>query len=306
MDSSIPSSSRLLKEPQVAYNLKFDGDTAIIKNPEYFDLGKTLFCGQAFRWAQAGGVYRGVAYGRVLNLQQDNGDIMLFPVTENEFYGIWEKYFDLRRDYNTLISAYSSDGILKKGIDCAYGLRVLNQQPFETLISFILSAFNNIKRIAGIIENLCKRYGEKIIYQGRVYFAFPEARKLARACESVIRECGAGYRAEYVIEAAKKVSEGFSLEALKNLPYEKAKKELMQLKGVGGKVADCVLLYSLGFAEAFPMDVWMKRVIYNIYGFEGKDREIRDYICSRFGENAGIAQQFLFHYARTNKLGVLK
>jgi len=278
-------------------------NTVTVKNVKHFKPETILFCGQAFRWRKTGeGEFRGVAHGRVLNLAAKDGDIRLYPATQGEYETIWERYFDFKRDYGALMGSFTADPLLKKSMEYADGMRVLNQEPFETLVSFILSANNNIRRNTGIIESLCCCFGEKLEYNGEVYSAFPEPEALANAPVSAIAACGAGYRAPYVQKAAQSVAGGFGLEALRRLDYETAKKALMEIKGVGGKVADCVLLYSLGFSGAFPMDVWMKHVVCDLYGFCGQgEKELRRFIGEKFGEDAGIAQQYLFHYARMNK-----
>jgi N-glycosylase/DNA lyase len=287
------------------HKTEFTGDTVKIQNLEHFDPETTLFSGQAFRWRKEGGAYRGVAHAKVVELSVKDGEALLYPVTEAEYRRIWEHYFDLKRDYGALMGDFKGDAILRDGMDFASGMRVLNQEPFETLISFIISANNNIARITGIVERLSGRFGERLEYGGKEYFAFPEPEALANAAPGEIAACGAGYRAPYIQDAARAVAGGFDLAAVRQLPYEEAKARLGTLKGVGPKVADCILLYSLGFAEAFPLDVWMKRVVYNLYGFREKsEKELRAFIAEKFGKNAGIAQQYLFHYTRMNKLGL--
>jgi N-glycosylase/DNA lyase len=180
---------------------------------------------------------------------------------------------------------------------CA-GLRILRQPIWECLVSFLLSSNNNVKRISGIVERLCKRYGRDM--GGR--FAFPEAETLAKAGEAGIKACGAGYRAAYVAEAARAVAGGFEPDALRHMGYEAAKKELLRLKGAGEKVADCVLLYSCGYGEAFPVDVWVLRAMHNYFPEAGKSaKEIRLFAAERFGVLSGLAQQYLFHYERSMK-----
>ncbi len=287
------------------HSVEFIQNKVVIKNLAHFDPETILFCGQAFRWQKEGRRYVGVAHGRVLCMEKTQDDICLYPATRAEYAEIWEDYFDLKRDYAAVQQCYTGDEVLEKGMAYACGMRVLNQQPFETMISFIISANNNIKRITGIIERLCRQYGQKILFEGREYFAFPSPAALAGAAEEELRACGAGYRAAYIRSAAQAVCGGFDLEALKNLPYEQANERLTQIRGVGKKVADCILLYSLGFAQAFPLDVWTRRAIFNMYGYAGKnEKELNAYIAEKFGKHAGLAQQYLFHYVRKNKLGV--
>lgn len=289
----------------MAYSADFFNRTVQLKNVEHFDPEMTLFCGQAFRWERVNGLYRGIAHGRVLELFMDGGEVRMAPVTAAEFNAVWKRYFDLDRDYGALKRDFEGDPVLVQGMEYAGGMRVLNQEPFETLVSFIISANNNVKRITGIIRKLSARFGERINHNGCEYFAFPKPAALANADAADLAACGAGYRAAYIKEAAAAVCGGFDLEGLKDMPYEEAKKSLMTIKGVGGKVADCILLYALGFEEAFPLDVWMKRVVYNLYGFCGKsEKDLRAFIREKFGPKAGLAQQYLFHYARMNRLGI--
>jgi N-glycosylase/DNA lyase len=259
--------------------------------------------GQCFRFIrQADGAYHGVARGRFLRVEKNGDDVSLFPCSRDEFESIWSSYFDLGRDYAKLF-ADCGDKALLEGRKYAKGLRVLNQEPFETLISFIISANNNLGRIRGIVERICGACGEPFDCAGRACHAFPTPGRLAALDVDEFTGCGCGYRSPYLRETARQVADGFDLEALRSLPYGEAKKRLMRLRGVGPKVADCVLLFALGKTDAFPADVWIKRVMKKLYGFEGNDRQIYECAKSKFGENAGIAQQYLFYYARENGLG---
>ena len=159
--------------------------------------------------------------------------------------------------------------------------------------------------LSGLVINLTKKYGDKIDSFGSELYSFPKPEMLAEATLEDLYLCGAGYRAPYIKETASMIADGFILNGLKQLSYLEARKKLTELKGVGNKVADCVLLYSLGFSNAFPLDVWIKRVIHNLYGFESeKDSEILGFIEKTFGKYAGIAQQYLFYYVKENKLGI--
>jgi N-glycosylase/DNA lyase len=190
---------------------------------------------------------------------------------------------------------------LTEGIRYAQGLRVLRQPYFETLISFIISANNNVGRISRIVETLCERYGEPVLGG----WDFPTAEKLATLTTDELKACGTGYRADYISGTAMMICEGFSLDAVADMPYEQAREKLTTLPGVGLKVADCVALYGMGFSRSFPLDVWMRRVICGVYDYSGKnDKDMRRFVDTTFGEHAGIAQQYLFHYARNHKEAV--
>lgn len=273
---------------------------AAVFDTDCFEPSHIFENGQAFRFFPCGeGAYEGVAHGRYLRVCKNGDRATLFPCTKRDFEEIWKHYFDLERDYSSLFCA-CGDEALAAGRQFGCGMRILNQQPFETLISFIISANNNLKRIRGIVEKLCALCGEPFEQEGKTWRRFPEPEALAAVTTGELAACGCGYRAPYIKEAARMVAEGFSLEALRTLSYETAKKELQRLSGVGPKVADCVLLFSLGFYGAFPADVWIKRVMREHYGFEGNDRQIYEFARERFGECAGIAQQYLFFWQREN------
>ena len=175
---------------------------------------------------------------------------------------------------------------------------MLNQQPFELLISAIVSANNNLKRIKSIVEKICAACGEPFLAEGRRFYRFPVPERLAALTEEELLDCGCGYRAPYILASARAVADGFDLEKVGMLPYGQAKAELCRLPGVGPKVADCILLFSLRKTDAFPADVWIKRVMERLYGFTGNDKQLYAFAREKFGPYAGIAQQYLFYYAR--------
>lgn len=260
---------------------------------EDFDLPHTLDCGQAFRWrCDENGLWSGVAFNNFLSLKKlSDGTVVLFNTTKEDFENIWCDYFDLNRDYKSIILKLSQNDVLKRACEYSYGIRILNQEPFETLCSFIISQNNNIKRIKGIIERLCENFGEKT---DNGYYTFPTPQKIASLTIDDLAVLRSGFRAKYLIDAAKKVSNGeVKLENLKKLPLDEARNELMKILGVGPKVADCCLLFSHGHTDAFPKDVWIKRAISVLFNGE-LPKEAENY--------AGIAQQYIFFYARDTKL----
>lgn len=249
----------------------------------FIDLETTFNCGQCFRWKARDGLYTGYSGDRKATVKQaDNGlGITLIDVDERDIE-YWERYFCVDMDYSALIKRFSEDLTLKKACEFAPGIRVLRQNAFETLISFIISQNNNIKRITGIIENICENYGTN--------GAFPPPGVLAGLNESDLLRLGAGYRARYIIGAAKKVNLGeINLDEIRKMSYNTAKGELLKIVGVGDKVADCVLLFGFSKYTAFPKDVWIKRVLAEYYPDSLPD-------CIQGYE--GIAQQFLFNYIR--------
>ncbi len=250
-------------------------------------LPETLDCGQCFRWKpDEKGNWRGVVKGVYRTIRPEEDGITLLGVDEAEFNSVWLDYFDFERDYDALKANFSGNEMLKNACEFAPGIRVLRQEPWEAFITFIISQNNNIARIKGIVERLCAAFGDEI--EEGVY-AFPTAEKLAAEPAESFAKIGCGYRAEYISSAAKEVAEGkLDLEELKTAPLNEARERLLKVHGVGPKVADCVLLYGLGRVERCPADVWMKRVIAALGG--EMPPCVTDY--------AGIAQQFLFHYAR--------
>ncbi|MEE1239745.1 MAG: DNA-3-methyladenine glycosylase [Acutalibacteraceae bacterium] len=276
------------------FSAKFDNNNVYIKNYGGFDLPHTLDCGQAFRWEEIeNGIWHGVAFNKYLKLEKLNdGTIVLYNITEEDFENIWRHYFDLDRDYDKIITAISKDETLKKASEYAHGIRVLNQEPWETLCSFIISQNNNIKRIKGIISRLCENFGEDM----GGYYTFPTAEKIASLTLEDLSVLRSGFRAKYILDAAKKVASGeVELEKLKTAPTNEARDELMKITGVGPKVADCVLLFALEHADAFPKDVWIKRAMQVLF-----DGELPE--CAK--SYAGIAQQYIFLYARETKLSL--
>ena len=276
------------------FSAKFDNNNVYITNYGGFALPHTLDCGQAVRWEEdENGIWHGVAFNKYLKLQKlSDGTVVLYNTSKDDFEGIWRHYFDLDRDYNEIITAISEDETLKKASEYAHGIRVLNQEPWETLCSFIISQNNNIKRIKGIISRLCENFGES--KDG--YYTFPTAEKIAGLTLDDLSVLRSGFRAKYILDAANKVASGeVRLENLKNAPTDGARDELMKITGVGPKVADCVLLFGLEHADAFPKDVWIKRAMQVLF-----DGELPE--CAK--PYAGIAQQYIFLYARETKLSL--
>lgn len=260
-----------------------------------FDAEQSLFCGQTFRFQRTPEGIKGVVAGKLICVKNENGDTIISNVEEQDV-DFWLDYFDFNRDYEEMKNEFAKDEYLRKGMEYAPGIRVLNQEHFETLISFIISANNNISRISLIISRLCEKYGKKI-EEG--YYSFPTPQELKDVKESDYAAIGAGYRARYLEQTVHSILNGFDLSEIANMEYETAKKKLLTLMGVGGKVADCILLFSYKFSNAFPMDVWMKRVVKKLYGINA-DKNAQKQLEERFGTNAGIAQQYLFHYARNH------
>jgi N-glycosylase/DNA lyase len=261
----------------------------ILKGVECLSLPLTLDCGEAFRWAeQEDGSWSGAAYGKYLNIKEENGNFILKDTSLEDFENVWRNYFDLDRDYAAICAKLKEDELVRETIDEYYGIRILNQEPWEALVSFVISQQNNIKRIKGIIKRLCDTYGEKIC-DG--WHAFPTSKTLSKLSVEDFEAIGLGYRAKYVKKLADDVESGaIDLAAIKAMDLDDAKKTLLSIYGVGEKVANCALLFGFQFIRCFPVDVWMKRVL----------QYYPDGLPECFSGYEGIAQQYLFHWARNN------
>lgn len=259
----------------------------MILDPKRFSAAHTFDCGQCFRWMrQPDGSYKGVAGGRPATIYDKDGRAVIECDPGDLDY--FNNYLDLDRDYASIALSFPRDDFTSAAIEHGYGLRILRQEPWEALISFIISQCNNIQRIQGIISRLCSLFGDKIADD---LYAFPTAERLAQLCEEDLAPLRAGYRAAYILSAAKSVASGsFVPDDIYSMDTPEARKALMSLNGVGGKVADCVLLFGYGKLDAFPVDTWMKKA--RAYYPGGMDP-------TSFGSYAGIAQQYIFYYARS-------
>lgn len=255
---------------------------------ESFDLARTLDCGQAFRWRpRPQGGWEGAAGDRFLRLERRGADILLLGAAEADA-AFWRDYLDLDRDYPALWQLFRRNPTLRRALADSPGIRVLRQEPWETLCTFILSANNNVPRIKGIVDRLCQSWGEPI--PGSGFYGFPRPERLAPLSPGDLAPLRAGWRGEYLLDAARRVTEGrLDLREVAALPTPEAAARLREVKGVGPKVADCTLLFGFGRVECIPMDVWMSRVMARHYP-KGLPRYLRPY--------GGIAQQVLFDAAR--------
>ncbi len=262
-------------------------DYISVSEIECINIPVSLDCGQSFRWKEKDGFWEGIAFSKKISVRQFENEIRFYGTNADDFNNIWCDYFDLNRDYKSITEKISSDEYMKKAVESYYGIRVLNQEPWETLCSFIISQNNNIPRIKGIIDRLCENFGEHIS-DGE--YSFPTAEKIASLSVEDLSVLRAGFRNKYILDAAKKVASGeVDFEKIKNSPIETGREELQKITGVGPKVAECVLLYGFNKSEAFPVDVWVKRIMAEMYP-DGLPE------CSKGVE--GIAQQYLFHWRR--------
>lgn len=280
----------------------------ILTEVEDFDLTHIFDCGQCFRFNKTEeNTYTGVAKNRVLTISQEGDSVTFYDTTEQDFHDIWYDYFDFNTDYKKIKSTLAKDNIMRDAISYGTGIRILRQDLWETIISFIISASNNIPRIKGIVERLCAAYGDKIEYMGKTYYSFPTVERMALLSKEDLSVIRSGFRDKYILDAVSKFHSGVINENdFDNISTLDAKKLLMSISGIGNKVSDCILLFGLGRADSFPVDVWIKRVMEYCY-FDGAEQsidKISSFANNKFGLLGGYAQQYLFFYARENKIGI--
>lgn len=287
---------------------KVDGNNIIINRLCDFDIEHILECGQCFRfYKKTDKDYVVVAYDKILRITQDEDEIVFHNTIREDFDSIWTKYFDLERDYTSIKRVLSDkDEHLHRAVSEKGGIRILQQDTWETLISFIISQNKSISHIKKLIEDISKRYGTYIGEEdGIEFYSFPTIEQLSEATEQDLRDLKVGFRAPYIADACRKVvNNEIALDKLAHMDIMDAKNELMKIKGVGPKVADCVLLFGAKRYEVFPTDVWVKRIMEHYYfGSDTKIKVIHEFAVEHYGTLAGFAQQFLFYYARDFKIG---
>ena len=281
-----------------------------IENIKSFELADIFDCGQCFRWnEELDKSYTGIFGKNVLNVKQEPDEegykITFTGVCNGNIEDICKNYFDLNRDYEEIKNKLSKiDEFMAQSISYGEGIRILNQDLWEMIISFIISANNNIPRIKGIIERMSKKYGEEIEFRGKKYYTFPTIEALKNASKEELRTLGMGFRDKYIYETTKIIAEKqVDLESLKNKETKQAREELLKLNGV---VADCILLFStLKRLDVFPIDVWVRRVMNDLYIHNEDEtkvskKQIENLAKEKFGELEGIAQQYLFYWRREN------
>ena len=285
----------------VEFTLENGVNAVKIENIPYTDIFKTFDCGQCFRFDEVSIFgnkceFGGVAFGKYVVFGQNNpNEIIIYNSTYEDYLQIWRSFLALDVDYdkiNAEISACLNSAHMDSAIEYGMGIRILRQDKWEAICSFIISQNNNIPRIKKIVASMCEKYGERICFLGKNYYSFPSADTLLKAGVEGIFELKTGFRAKYIIDACEKIANGeINLDAIENEEnYNTCVDNLCKIKGVGLKVASCALLFAFNKTEAFPIDVWIKRVIDN--RFDGKlDHTL-------LGKNAGIAQQYLFYYER--------
>ena len=289
----------------------------ILENVKEFEPKHIFECGQCFRWnKQEDGSYIGVIKDGVLKIIKDKNNIIIKGLCNGNIKDVCEEYFDLNTNYKDIKEYFSKvDENLKKSIEYGSGIRILKQDAWEATISFIISANNNIPRIKGIIERLSQKYGKKYIWDNKEYYSFPTVEELSNATVEELRKLGLGFRDVRVFETTKLIQMGkVDLNKLEHMSNtEDVREELLKLPGVGPKVADCIMLFSMKKFDVFPIDVWVKRVMTELYGKQienmkisnkkihnKENAKILEFANEKFGKLAGIAQQYLFYWRREN------
>jgi N-glycosylase/DNA lyase len=286
--------------------------TKIIFRVRDYDLAATLDSGQVFRWQKQNESWVGVVGKNFARLTQTDGGIVAETSTGIDDLDWLREFLQIGTNLDAVLKTFPDDEPMRAAVAACPGLRLLRQDPWECLASFILSSTKQIVQIRQIVSLLCERFGEPCSVEpvarpdsatGRtLHFSFPAAERLARATEAELRACKMGFRAPNLLAAAREIAEGrFDLERNRHLPHAEARAELMKLRGVGGKIADCVLLFAYGFDAAFPVDVWIERALQQLYFSRRRasEQRLRRFAATHFGPHAGYAQQYLFHYMRT-------
>lgn len=277
----------------------------IVENVGSFVPEHVFECGQCFRWNQdEDGAYVGVFGNNVVRVKKDENSVFFRGVCEGNIAEVCQEYFDLNTDYDYIKNTLSNvDEYLKQSISYGHGIRILKQDLWETLISFIISANNNIPRIKMIIERICRKYGKKIEFENREYYTFPRPEELKNATVQDFRDLGLGFRDIRVYETVQKVlSNKINLKELEEEQnVQDLRNKLLEIPGVGPKVADCIMLFALKKYEVFPIDVWVRRVISELYfdKNEQKPQIIQKFAKEKYGNLAGLAQQYLFFWRRS-------
>ena len=291
-------------------NIVNENRNIIIEDIPNFNIEQILECGQCFHFNKIeSGEYVLVAKGHLLHMKQEDQRVIFYNIDEREFYDIWWEYFDLGRDYGKIIHTIlkkEANPYLYSATNEKSGIRILNQEFFEVLISFIISQNKQIPHIKQIVAKISQNHGRFLgEIGGEKYYSFPTVQELSGVTEEELRNCKMGFRAPYIMDACKKVLSGeVEEEHLRKADIEEGKTSLKQIKGVGEKVANCVLLFGLGKRSAFPVDVWIKRIMETIYfSREASNEEIMELGKELFGEYGGYAQQYLFYYGRDHELG---
>ena len=271
-----------------------------------YNLAATLDSGQVFRWQKIKNSWHGVVGKKFVRLTPTENGIHAATAAPVDDWNFLREFLQTEMDLAAVLKTFPDDAPMRRAVAACRGLRLLRQDPWECLASFILSSTKQIVQIRQIVALLCERFGERLTPQppinNELFYSFPTSQRLAALTEAELRDCKMGFRAPSLLNAARRIADGtFDLEKIRALGYAAARAELMTLRGVGGKIADCVLLFGYGFDAAFPVDVWIERALQELYFSRRRASEKRlcHFAATHFGPHAGYAQQYLFHYMRT-------
>jgi len=271
----------------------------ILERDQPFDLDATLSCGQVFRWEKTGDLWTGVSAGRMIEIRQSGREIGYSGCDEDYLVNLFHLDFDLAG----AIESFCTDGHIRRAVERNRGLRIMRQEPWECLLSYLCAQNTGIPNIRRMLDNMSAIHGERISSGDTKGYAFPSAGVLSRCCDSDLRNCSTGYRSKYICTTSGIAAENPDwAENIRSLDYPDARRAIMQFPGVGRKVADCVLLFGFQFYEAFPVDVWIRRIMNDLYGVGRPDgplserdyNSIADFGREHFGRYAGYAQEYLF------------
>ena len=287
-------------------NYSYNEGKVIVKNIKNFCLPHIFENGQCFRWEKTeNNTYIIVAKKRVIELEIVDDNLLIHNSNIEDFENIWIEYFDLERDYNNLKESLRKDEYLNNAIDFGHGLRLLNQDPLEMIISFIISSNNRIPMIKKAIFNISQNYGKYEVYNGNKYYFFPELEDLIKVTQEEFRNCSVGFRDKYLVNTLKMINDKNNIDDLIKMSDDDCHKELQKFSGVGSKVSDCIMLFSMKKYSAFPVDVWVKRAMMKFYVAPDTSLpKIRNFGRELFKDLSGFAQQYLFYYVRENNIKI--
>jgi N-glycosylase/DNA lyase len=271
-----------------------------------YDLAATLDSGQVFRWRKENNSWTGIVGKNYVRLTQKPDGIFAETGASQKNWNWLRNFLQTEIELGKILKTFPDDEPMNNAVTACHGLRILRQEPWECLASFILSSTKQIVQIRQIVSLLCERFGERLAPQlhdsNDLCYSFPPPEKIASLTEAQLRDCKMGFRAPHLLAAARQIAEGkFDLKKIRELNYPEARAELMKLRGVGEKIADCVLLFACGFDSAFPVDVWVERALRTLYFPRRRvtEKKLLHFAATHFGPHAGYAQQYLFHYVRT-------
>ncbi len=274
----------------------------MLKIKNNFDLRSTITCGQIFRYIEDNNSFIVIIKDRVIKLTEEEDFIIIESNKYDNLKEIIYDYFDLNRDYNKIaVNILKKDDKIKNAIEYSKGLKMIHQDPFETLISYIISQNNRVSSISNSLNMISANYGEKVVFEGKDYYLFPSVQKLSRLTIQDFRNCKVGFRDKYLYEIIQNIiNKKLNLESIYNMDGEDALKYLMNFKGIGMKVASCILLFAYQKFDVYPVDTWVKKFMKDDYNIEGENN-IRNFTSTTYKEYSGLAIQYMFNYKRNKK-----